>query len=509
MDTENHEQNKPETVFDIGRTCCVVAQAERVSFIVDAADYFRALRETLLNSGREVLLIGWDFDFEIEMLPGETDSDGNAPDGFPNRLGPFLDALVEQKPKLNIYMLKWNGAILVAPGRLVPSLAVYAFGNERIHFAFDGHHPFGACHHQKIVVADNTIAFCGGIDVTEDRWDTAEHLPNDPRRTRKNGSISEPWHDATSVVSGPAASALADLARTRWQRATGEVLEAPKELLPIEWPTDLPVNAEQIDVAIARTEPPYDGQPLINEIEELTLASIAAAKETIYVESQYLAAETICDAFKSKLLDPDGPQVIIINPQAALSRLEDDAMHVLRDRMLSDLRECDRFNRFRAYYPVNASDEPIYVHAKIMIVDDQILKIGSSNLNDRSMGFDTECDVAIEGHADVISQFRNRLLSEHLGVQSTAFAHASGASGSLIDTIEKLNAKSGRRLCEIDQSRDGKLGQVLADTRILDPRYEPGHDDSVGQGLRPRHLSAAIGIGLCSYMAWLVFAHLL
>ncbi|MDW3224437.1 MAG: phospholipase D-like domain-containing protein [Paracoccaceae bacterium] len=502
MDTKNLALKDTKTILD---TCWTVAKAERVSFIVDGADYFRTLREVLLDAEREVLLIGWDFDFEIEMLPSKSDDDGNAPDGFPNQLGPFLEAVIERKPELNIYMLKWNGAVLVAPGRLGPSLALYVFANDRIHFALDGHHPFGACHHQKIVVADGHFAFCGGIDVTEGRWDTGQHLSDDPRRAGKNGKICEPWHDATSVLAGPVALDLAELARLRWYRATGKTLAVPKDLKQVTWPTGLRVDAREVDVAIARTEPPYNGEPLVNEIEELTLASIAAAQKTIYIESQYFAAETICEALKTRLGEPHGPEIILINPEAALSRLEDDAMHVLRERYLSDLRECDHSDRFRAYYPINDTREPIYVHAKIVIVDDEILKIGSSNMNDRSLGFDTECDIMIQGHENVVSEFRTRLLSEHLDVSPTTFSKTFKETGSLIETIDLLNSENGRGLRKLLQSRSGKVGEVLADTRALDPRYKPGQETSTGQGLRPRHVAAVAAIGLFLYLIWRVW----
>jgi phosphatidylserine/phosphatidylglycerophosphate/cardiolipin synthase-like enzyme len=203
-----------------------------------------------------MLLIGWDFDFEIEMLPGESDPDGLAPDGLPNQLGAFLDAVVEQTPEPHIYMLKWNGAVIAAPGRILPALALNIFESNRIRLALDSDHPFGAYHHHKIVVADDTFAFCGGIDVTEARWDTSEHLSDDPRRALKDGCVAEPWHDATSAMTGPVATALAELSHRRWHRATGEKLEGPKGTPSPIWPEGLKVDTLEVDVAIARTEAP-------------------------------------------------------------------------------------------------------------------------------------------------------------------------------------------------------------------------------------------------------------
>ncbi len=493
------------SIFRPDDTCWRIERASRLAFIFDAADYFKMLRKVMLSARRELLLIGWDFDFEIEMYPGESDDDGCAPDGMPNQLGAFLEAVVKQAPDLNIYILKWNGAVLAAPGRLLPTLALHVFGDDRIHFALDGHHPFGACHHQKIIVADDAFAFCGCIDATEDRWDTPAHRPDDPRRVRKDGSPSEPWHDVTSALTGPVASALAELSRRRWLRATGDTLKRPDVSEAEIWPDALEVTARDIDVAIARTEPPYDGAPMINEIERLYLASIEMARDTIYIESQYFAADTICDAIERRLKEDGGPEVIVINPEAALSIVEDKAMHTLRSRMIDRLTQVDHQDRFRIWNPVNSAAQPIYVHAKIMIVDDRLLHIGSSNLDDRSMGFDTECDIAIADRSDVISDFRSTLLCEHLDTTRQVLDETLQQTGSLIATIETLNAAQGRGLRRIMPLQEEPVGWFLANTRLLDPRYYATQAASAGEGIRPRHLALMAGgaaLGFLSWKAW-------
>jgi len=490
------------SIFRPGTNCWRIERADRLALIVDGADYFRALRQAFVQSKRELLLIGWDFDFELEMLPGESDDDGNASDGLPNQLGDFLEAVVAQAPGLHVYILKWNGAVLAAPGRLLPSMALFVFGSDRIHFALDSHHPFGACHHQKIIAVDGAFAFCGGIDVTEDRWDTSEHLSDNPLRVRKDGSPSEPWHDVTSALTGPVASALAQLSRSRWQRATGDALDVPDSVVSYIWPDGLEVDSKKVQVAIARTEPPYDDEPLVNEIEQLFLDSVRSAQTTIYIESQYFMTKTICDALAARLKEDTGPEIIVINPEAALSGLEDKAMHVLRGRKIELLKSADHSDRFRIYAPVTNADEPIYVHAKIMIVDDKILHIGSSNLDDRSMGFDTECDVAIEGPSELVIGFRSRLLSEHLGVTPENFDKALHDEGSLVATIERLNPSQGRGLRPIVHLSEGVIGGFLADTRLLDQRYVPGQSTAACQGLRPRHLALAAGAAGLGFVAW-------
>ncbi|WP_298860197.1 phospholipase D-like domain-containing protein [uncultured Sulfitobacter sp.] len=482
-----------------------VERADNFALIVDACRYFIVLREVIIAAQQQLLLIGWDFDLEIEMLPGESDAEGNAPDGLPNKLGPFLEEVIRRTPDLHIYMLKWNGSILVAPGRLAPTAALAAFGSDRIHLALDGHHPFGACHHQKIVVADDCVAFCGGIDATENRWDTPEHLPDDPRRVCKDGSPSEPWHDATSAVSGPAAAALGALSRERWSRARSEELEVPtKNGNPI-WPEDLEVAASDIDVAIARTKPPFEGAPLVNEIEEAFLYAIKTAQRSIYIESQYFAADTICAALEARLTDVGGPQIVIVNPQTAMSAFEDDAMHEVRDIMINRLNEADHENRFRIWHPVTSAEQPIYVHAKILITDGTALHIGSANMNNRSLGFDTECNVIVDTKDDFIGAFQNRLVSEHLGVTPEKFADVLAQERSLIDAIEALNSKSGRGLRVIEERESSMRSTLLAQTRFMDPRYHPGEETSTGEGIRPRHIGIMVALGLLGYLGWAVW----
>jgi phosphatidylserine/phosphatidylglycerophosphate/cardiolipin synthase-like enzyme len=495
-------------IFKPERNCWRIARADRVGLIVDAADYFVALRRVMIAARRELLMIGWDFDFEIEMLPGQTNEDGLAPDGYPNTLGDFIEAVVERSPRLQMYILQWNGALLLAPGRILPTLKMQVFGNERIHFALDGHHPFGACHHHKIVVADDSFAFCGGIDTTEDRWDTSAHAPDDPRRVRKDGSPSVPWHDATSALTGPAAQALGEISRRQWKRATGDELDRPDQTPTLAWPDCLDVATNDVQVAIARTQPPYDGEPLVNEIENLYLDAIAAAKKHIYIESQYFSAETICEALEGRLIEPDGPEIVVLNPQAALESLEDEAMHVLRGRMIRRLKAADPGKRFRILHPVNAAEEPIYVHAKVFIVDDQLLHIGSSNLDDRSMGFDTECDIAFAGHdgaETAIAAFRTRLLAEHLDTTTSAVEEAHARTGSLIGSIEALNRPNGRGLRPIERLPEDLVGRFLASTRLLDPRFLPRQATSAGRGIRPRHLALAAGAAVLGLVGWLVW----
>jgi phospholipase D1/2 len=464
-----------------GETCWRIERATRFAIFVDASGYFATLKRAVRRAERRVLFIGWDFDPRIRLDP----LDGGAPDD--DRLGAVLDRAVEENPSLEIGVLQWDLGMLRALGRgLKPIVLLDRSSPDRLTFAVDTHHPIGGAHHQKIVVIDDCLAFAGGIDVTADRWDDSDHADDNPHRRRPapgrtEGRPAGPWHDATSIMTGPAARAVAELARERWESGTGERLEP----LPEErecWPEDVEPLLTDVDVAISRTRPEHGGASLVHEIELLWLASIAAARRSMYVESQYFASRRIAEAIAERLREPDGPDFVVVNPETADGWLSEKAMGTARARVLEILREADVHDRFRLYTPVTERREHIYVHAKITVVDDRLLRIGSSNVNNRSMGLDTECDLAIEavegrpGATDLaatIVGFRDRLLAEHLGCSPGDVATAVEETGSLVRGIERLRRPAGRSLVPFEPPDLGPVDRTLAESEAMDPEKTP------------------------------------
>lgn len=455
-----------------GLTCWRLERAARLAPIIDAAPYFRLVRDALIRARHSVLFIGWEFDTRIKLDP-----DAPLP-GLPDQLGPFLNALVERRPELCVRVLQWNlGLIGTIVRGATPLYLLNWMTSKRFQFRLDNAHPLGAAHHQKLVVIDDTLAFCGGIDMTNDRWDTRHHKDGDPRRVRPSGRAYGAFHDATMAVDGPAAAALGDLARERWRRATGEQIELPpRESLDL-WPSDLAPLLRDVEVGIARTEPKYHGRSGVREIEALHLAAIAAARRAIYIEGQYFAARCIGEALAARLREPDGPEIVVINSQRARGWVEEKVMGAARERLVAYLRQADRHGRFRIYRPVTAKGAPIYVHAKVLAIDDRLLRIGSANLNNRSMGLDTECDLAIEARSgaanetavsDGIAAIRNGLLSEHLATDPASFAAAlSGVGGSLISVVESFRRDFGRTLVPLKISETQRT--LLDEGELLDP----------------------------------------
>ncbi len=186
-------------ILEPGKTCCRIARAHRFAMIVDGAEYFAQLRAAMLKAQHLILLIGWDFDLRIRLTPGGFDDPGS-------RLGEFMKSLVRRRPDLRIYILQWDMAVFCTLGwRTLPALFSDFLIPRHIHLRFDSTHPLTAAQHQKIAVIDASIAFCGGIDVNDHRWDTRAHLANDPRRVDPEGSLYAPWHDSTVAVDGEAA----------------------------------------------------------------------------------------------------------------------------------------------------------------------------------------------------------------------------------------------------------------------------------------------------------------
>ena len=455
------------------------ARADKASVIVDAADYFALARAAMLTARRRIMLIGWDFDARIELVRGDAVADAGE---APVAVGDLIYWLVERNPDLEVFLLRWDLGALKSlfRGRTIVTIAKWMM-HPRIHVKLDGHHPPTASHHQKIVVIDDCFAFCGGIDMTGDRWDTRAHNDAEPLRKRPDGSHAEPWHDATTALQGPVAAALGRHARDRWKRATGATLPAVRGKHDC-WPDDLPVQFSGVEVGIARTAPKMDDQREVTEIEWLYLDQIARAERWIYAESQYFASRRIAEAIARRLDEPNGPEIVIVNPLAAQGWLEPVAMDTARARLVTALRHRDVHDRLRIYHPYTRDRAPIYVHAKVLVVDDTILRVGSSNMNARSMRLDTECDVAIDCAAQgadcstAIAAIRNDLLAEHLGTSATVVEQEIARTGSLIATIEGLrftgrkNARDRRRTLVAYEIPDlSGVEAWLADNQILDP----------------------------------------
>jgi phosphatidylserine/phosphatidylglycerophosphate/cardiolipin synthase-like enzyme len=169
-------------------------------------------------------------------------------------IGEVLKALAERG--VDVRVLAWKAALPVsASQRFYPQRSRGDFKGSKVKFKLDGVLPIGACHHQKIVVVDEALSFCGGGDFSVDRWDTPAHPDRDPRRCLPTGQPHAPRHEVMMMVEGAPARAMADLARNRWERATGDRPEPLPEPLVDCWPPSVTAEFGAVDLGVVRTDP--------------------------------------------------------------------------------------------------------------------------------------------------------------------------------------------------------------------------------------------------------------
>lgn len=462
-DLINPTAAESQPVLSPGRNCSAISIAHRAAVLIDGASYFAALDATLRSAERSITIIGWDFDASIRLRP----QDG------PNAsvLGDLLRDLVEKREDLHVRVLIWSLATVHTPSAAMPLLVGSGWADhERIHLHLDTHHPLYASHHQKIVIVDDAVVFVGGMDLTVARWDKPEHSSDEPLRKDTDGTPYEPVHDVQMVLDGPVVSDLCTIAHSRWYDATGEALsvQATKD----RWPRAVKPDFENISVAVSQTKPKLGAQRGIEEAAQLTDDLLEAARETIYIEAQYFTGRRMGRMLKRLLAQPEGPEIVVICTLIANGILERFIMGANRERLLRRLKAVDRHNRLHVYCPVTDNDEKhrLLIHSKVMIIDDRFLRIGSANLNNRSVGLDTECDVTVIAQTqqarDTIHRMRDTLLGEHLGVAREELQQSAARKRNLRKIIDGL-------LCDGKSLRPVNVGpgktRSFPGTFLLDP----------------------------------------
>ncbi len=458
--------------------------------IVDAADYYRIIAEAMQRASERIFIVGWDFDTRISLAP---DREGS----YHASLGHFFLDLAREKPTRQIDVLKWNF------GALKQFLSVRAtywlfrwWLAKPIRLKFDSSHPKGCSHHQKIVVIDESLAACGGIDIGLRRWDTREHRPEDPCRTTPNGKPYDPWHDVTMLMRGPVAGALGELGRERWKVATTRDLE-PVRQAEDDWPDGLEPHFRDVDVAIARTRAEYGDVGEVRENEALVIDMIEKCERFAYIENQYFTSPKVAAAICTRLSEDDPPEIVLVMPRTADGWLEQIAMDGTRQKLMQTIMNSPGGENFRIYVPVNAAGTDIYVHAKVAIIDDRFLRVGSANLNNRSMGLDSECDVIVDcglpqnagkGHEATITALRRDLMAEHLGVDVDTLAKAEEEERGLIGVIEALRGED-KTLTRLELEDLSGAENFIADHELGDPEatedmFEPFARKSLRQRWR-------------------------
>jgi phospholipase D1/2 len=440
-----------------GDTCWRCARAARVAVLIDAASYFEALRASLLAAQHSVFILGWE-------LHSRTRLEGHSrpKDGAPVELGKLLRWLLKRRPELELRILLWNHPVLYSVHREVfPRWIFWPREPERAEILLDSHLPLGASHHEKLVIVDDEVAYCGGVDLTVRRWDIAAHHPAEPRRRDPARKPYVPLHDVQVVVDGEAAAALGERARTRWRHAGGKrpvpALRRSARAGNV-WPGHVKPDFQNLQVGIMRTVAALEeSDHEIREIERATVAALERADRFVYIENQYITSKTACEALAARMRINSSLETIVVTTREAGGWLEARTMGVGRQDFMAAFDEPALARRIRFVAPLAHAKGPvdedsakivvdgtlsIHVHAKVLVVDDTFLRIGSSNLNNRSMGYDTECDVAVEARKAsdraAIASVRNRLIAEHWGSNEQSVATALDGAESIHAALASL-----------------------------------------------------------------------
>jgi phosphatidylserine/phosphatidylglycerophosphate/cardiolipin synthase-like enzyme len=362
-------------------------QGNQLDVYVDGAKALVEVGAAIEGAQASIWLAGWFFspDFQLQAAQAET----------------LRELLARAAERVEVRLLAWAGAPLPLfhPDRKeVHAVRDALTAGTRVRVALDARERPLHCHHEKIIVVDGELAFVGGIDLTSyagDRLDTNEH----PAR----GWLG--WHDATTRIRGPAVADVADHFRLRWQEVTGEQLPLPAP----------PRSAGRVELQVVRTVPEKIYRRLPKgefTILESYLRALRTAEKLIYLENQFLWSPEIVAVLADKLRNPPEERfrLLVLLP-AKPNNGNDDTRGQLGVLAAAD-NGAGRFLACTLFQPGD-DGRPVYVHAKIGIVDDRWLTIGSANLNEHSLFNDSEMNVVTRDEA-LAKTTRLKLWSEHL-----------------------------------------------------------------------------------------------
>lgn len=362
------------------------------------------------------------------------------------------------------------------------------------------HHPIESLH-QKLAIVDGAYAFVGGIDMLIelngdfDRWDTHFHHFFSPLRSNAEDLNPHNWHDAHALIEGPAVADAEHNFRQRWNDVVQRHMMDSRLLIP-EHPLPEPVASNSL-VQVARTIPahtyefaPEDG---IQGIAQLYANALANAQQFVYLENQYFWTHVyyspfaVGERFHLSMSESPDMERNVRELAAALQRGATVAM-VLPDhpnvgrfftdagitRLRAEAPEAAAQGRIQVFCLAASSDDegesnyrPIYVHAKVAIVDDLWSTIGSANLNNRGMRDDTEMNVATLD-AELARGLRILLWAEHLGLLREE---------SMLMVARHLGRQRQRpsvdaQAAALLQSLDETLGDPLVGLRMMTERAQ-------------------------------------
>lgn len=419
----------------VGDAISCICPVSESRLLVDARDYYLAFVQSAKQAQSTLFLAGWQFDTQVELVRGEDKKAHPEPTQFVT----FLNYLCEQNADLQIYVLAWDYSSIYAVEReWLQRLKLNFTTHERVHFEYLTHVEAGGSFHRKYAVIDDQIAFVGGLDICDNRYDNQNHQLVNPERVDVKGRPSKPFHDLQLALLGEVASRVGDQFVRDWQQASDRDIERASTSRPapstFHFSVGLPIRASEL--ALSRTLFNPSGEAP-KEIRILFERAIKSAEQLIYVENQYFTSQAILAALKERLEDPGRNKLVLIfvMPEGADTPKEDfvlgDRQRAVRDAV-AKLAQVNG-HEFRllksATKDKNGESVATFIHAKLMIVDDELLICGSANWTNRSMHVDMELNVSFQidqGSEQAASlsadirEIRATLLQEHAGYADPA-----------------------------------------------------------------------------------------
>lgn len=471
-----------------GETCAALVSTERSGVLVDGRDFYRAFYDACCKAERTILMAGWQFACNVELVRGED----AACCEYPTTLIELLSHLCEKRPQLEVFMLPWDSSPVFAFEREpLQRLKLKLRGHSRIHWKMDNMHPPGASHHQKLFIVDRAIAFLGGMDVCNSRWDDRSHEATKAIRDRRG----KPYHDVNAFVTGDAVDVLRNWFVRRWEIATGDRLALPEQpRTTIDVQSTFDVEAPR--VAFARTWPQMDkcDLPELRELLRLHQRAIGQARQSIYIENQYFSSYEIATALECRMRQGGPPlEIVMVLPKKSAGLKERVSIGVYQAQILAHLTKVAKQtgHRLGVYYQAarggngDDNERPVFIHAKLLAVDDRFLLVSSANLSNRSMGFDTELGVAWEAPmpSESLRNARLELLAEHCGMTRAEAEVQLAAPRGLVARLDRI-AKAKQHLLRMhDRNRDERPGWLMR--RFLPKRtpLDPANPQQFREGL--------------------------
>src|SRR3954454_8416110 len=418
-----------------------------VDVLIDGAQALTEIERAIRSAQRHVHIAGWSITPHFALTRDEP---------------PVVlrELLADAAERADVRVLMWAGApprAFARARRTVRAARDELAHGTKVRAACDSRSRAMHCHHEKLVIVDDEVAFVGGIDLTQlggDRYDTSAH----PARGRLG------WHDAAARLRGPAVADVAAHFAARWREGTGEPLAVP-------YAATL-ASAGGLDVQVVRTIPEHQYDFVPNgdfRILEAFLRGLRSAQRLVYLESQFLWAPEVVDLLAAKLRDPphEDFRVIVVLPSNANNSQEDTRGQLA---ILDDAdRDAHRFLAATISARTGRTVDRVYVHAKVGIVDDRWLTIGSANLNAHSLFNDSEmnlvaCDPALARDT------RLRLWAEHLERDE---AEVAGDPARVFDELWRPIALGERERSRRGEPRTHRLVELPPASRHLDRVLAP------------------------------------